>query len=390
LPFLAHPFKWGMRLRKPDPTSAALAAVVVLGCAGPLGPEVRAPTVVRTSDPVAGVTAAPVGVPLLPTSSGELAPAQPVTVAWSYRAGAPLAAPPGIGADGTVALGSVDGYLHSLRGDGSFRWGYTLRGPLIGRPAIAPNGSVFAAANPNGLYALDSEGALLWVSSVAGGVRSAPVVDSERRVWVTTGQGTLLGFSSRGGIVGFARIGTAGTVGPAPLADGGVAIASVDGDLKIAGDPRRAPRPSAPGPVLGLDAAEDSLFVLAADGLARIDLTAGEERWSRTDVARVACATPTLVVVEGAGLRWLSTHGEPQALVRVSVGAERPIACLGDGSLLVLDDDGALLRVDATGVRARGTLPAGRLVSLDEARGELAIAAYRDGRVLAFRPPTAP
>jgi len=218
-------------------------------------------------------------------------------------------------------------------------------------------------------------------------VQSPAVVDSERRVWVTTGQGTLLGFSNRGGIVGFAKAGTAQLLGPAPLADGGVVIASMNGDVKIAGQ-RGAPRASAPGPVFGLETANDSLFVLGAEGLARIDLTAGEERWSRSDVARVACASPALVVVEGRGLRWLSPQGEPQAHVPVALGTQRPVACLSDGSLLLIDDSGALLRVDTTGVRARGKLPAGRLVSLDPAGGELVIAGYRDGRVLAFRPPT--
>ncbi len=376
-----------MRFGKPRPTSAALAAVVALGCSA-LGPEARAPAVIRASGPVAGSQITTVTLPVAAPARPAVEPA-PVAVAWTYRAGAPLAAPPGVGADGAVALGSIDGYLHSLREDGSFRWGYTLRGPVVGRPAIAPNGNVFAAAIPNGLYALDAEGTLLWVSSVAGGVKSPPVVDSDQRVWVTTGQGTLLGFSSRGGIVGFAKVGAARMLGPAPLRDGGVAIASVNGDVRVAGQRGNAPRATAPGPVLGLEAADDSLFVLAADGLARFDLADGEERWSRTDVARLACATPALVVVEGRGLRWLSAEGEPQAHVPVSLGTQRPVACLHDGSLLVPDDAGALLRVDATGVRARGTLPAGRLVSLEPAPGELVIAGYRDGRVLAFRPPTA-
>jgi outer membrane protein assembly factor BamB len=371
-----------MRFRKPHPTSAALAAVVALGCSAALAPGAEGPVDVRSSGAVPTFLA-----PAPPPVEPSALPAPPVAVAWSYRAGAPLAAPPGIGSDGAVTLGSVDGYLHSLRADGSFRWGYTLRGPIVGRPAIAPNGSVFVAAKPNGLYALDSEGTLLWVSSVIGGVQSPAVVDSERRVWVTTGQGTLLGFSNRGGIVGFAKAGTAQLLGPAPLADGGVVIASMNGDVKIAGQ-RGAPRASAPGPVFGLETANDSLFVLGAEGLARIDLTAGEERWSRSDVARVACASPALVVVEGRGLRWLSPQGEPQAHVPVALGTQRPVACLSDGSLLLIDDSGALLRVDTTGVRARGKLPAGRLVSLDPAGGELVIAGYRDGRVLAFRPPT--
>jgi outer membrane protein assembly factor BamB len=307
-----------------------------------------------------------------------------VSVAWSYRAGAPLAAPPAVGSDGTVVVGSVDGYLHVLRPDGSFRWGYTLRGPLVGRPALAPSGEVFAAANPNGLYALDPEGSLAWVSSVAGGVTSPPVIDREQRVWVTTGEGTLLGFSSHGSVVGFAHIGRARTLGPAALASGGVAIASVDGDLKIAGHPGGPARASATAPVLDLESSDDALLVLGGEGLSRFD--AGEERWSRTDVARVACSEPALVVVDERGLGWLSPRGEPLAHVAVVVGSHRPIACLPNGDVLVADEGAGLVRLDRSGVKARAKLPEGRLVSLDPAREGLLIAAYRDGRVLALRP----
>jgi outer membrane protein assembly factor BamB len=310
-----------------------------------------------------------------------------VAVAWSYRAGAPLAAPPGIGLDGSVVVGSVDGYLHALRGDGSFRWGYTLRGPVVGRPAMGPHGAVFAAADPNGLYALDGEGTLLWVSSVAGGVTSPAVVDSSSKVWVATGQGTLLGFSSHGGLVGFARIGTAPRLGPAPLPGGGVVVASADGKLRILGGESSARRAIASSPLLDLEVGRDSLFLLGAEGLSRFDAADGEERWSRTTVERVACASPALVVVEAQGLRWLSADGEPRARVPLPVGEHRAVACLGDGSLVVSDDAGTLLRIDAGGIRARARLPAGRLLSLDPSGGGLLIAGYRDGRVLAVRPP---
>lgn len=369
-------------MRFGSPSALAMLAAV-LGCAGTPVREAREPAreLPRDVSVAALIEASPIA------SASFKAELPPVEIAWAYRAGAPLAAPPGVGADGTVALGSVDGYLHGLRPDGSFRWGFTLRGPLVGKPAMAPDGRVFAAANPNGLYALDADGTLLWASSVSGGVKSPPVVDRDRRVWVTTGQGTVLGFSARGGIVGFARVGSARTLGPAPLADGGVVIASVDGSLRIAGHPGAARLGMASAPVVGLEAAEDALLVLGADGLARFDTRAGEERWSRMDVARVACATPSLVVVEQQGLRWLSAQGEPKARVDVQVGAQRPIACLGDGSLLVPDDAGALLRVDATGVRARAKLPPGRLVSLDPTDSGLVIAGYRDGRVLALSPP---
>ena len=364
----------------PLPKSFALLAVCALACSA----QLLGKAAVAQADETHLSAAPPLPIRPAPSAAAAL---QLVTIAWSFRAGAPLAAPPGIGADGAVVVGSVDGYLHSLRPDGSFRWGYTLRGPLIGRPAVASNGTVFAAADPNGLYALDAEGTLLWVSSVAGGVRSAPVIDRQRRLWVTTGQGTLLGFSERGGIVSFAHVGLAQAVGPTVLEDGGIAIAGVNGDLRfIAARPGVTLRATSSSPVLALEGARGALFVLAADGLSRFDPAVGEERWSRRDVERLACSDP-VVVVEHQGLRWLSAQGEPEAEVVVAIGGQRPVACLSDASLLVVDDDGDLLHVDRSGIKARARLPAGRLISLDPVAGGGVIAGYRDGRVLALRLP---
>jgi hypothetical protein len=377
LPFIAHPFKWGGVIAG---RFSSLPPVFALAACSSLA---AAPAAVQA--PVARAEALP-ALSLVPATAPP-APLDPsARVAWAYRAGAPLAAPPAVAADGSVVAGSVDGYLHALRRDGSFRWGYTLRGPLVGRPALAANGDVFAAADPNGLYALAPDGVLLWMSSVAGGVTSAPVVDRQARVWVTTGQGVLLGFSGRGGVVGFAHVGSGRPVGPAPLDDQGVIFASADGAVKIAGHPG-AFHASAGAPLFALAPAQDAFFVLGADGLSRFDWPAGEERWSRGDVTRVACSSPALVVVEQHGLRWLSPRGEPRAFVRLSVGGQRPIACLPDGSLLVTEDTGSLARLDARGVRARVRPPAGRLVSLDPTPGGLVVAGYRDGRVLALELP---
>jgi hypothetical protein len=128
--------------------------------------------------------------------------------------------------------------------------------------------------------------------------------------------------------------------------------------------------------------------VLGASGLSRLDASEVEERWLRGAVSRLACSSPRIVVVEGQGVRWLSPAGEPGPLVAMAVGAERPVACLADGSLLVGDENGSVVRVQPGGVTGRVSLPPGRLESLEGARGGVAIAGYRDGRVLAFRTPS--
>lgn len=364
----------------PGPPSVCVALVAgALGCSS---------SAASAHAPATGGVGASVAGAAVDAGHRAAAASEPpwAAVHWAYRAGAPLAAPAGIGRDGSVVVGSVDGYLHALRDDGSFRWGYTLRGPVVGRPVLGDNGSVFAAADPNGLYALAGDGTLDWVSSVSGGVTAPPVLDAASHVWVATGQGTLLGFSERGGIVGFARLGAGRTLALAALPEGGVAAASVDGSVRIAGRPGGGPRTVSSAPLLDLEAGSDGLFVLGASGLSRFD-SVGEERWFRTSVVRVACSRPALVVVEGQGLRWLSSEGEPRASVPLAVGAQRAIACLEDGSLVVPDDSGALARVDAHGVRARVRVPPGRLISLDPVKSGLLIAGYRDGRVLAVEPP---
>jgi len=369
-----------MRFGLPGPRSVCAALLAgVLGCSS---------SAASARLPGMGGVWASLGGAATDAGHRAVAASEPpwAAVHWAYRAGAPLAAAAGIGRDGSVVVGSVDGYLHALRDDGSFRWGYTLRGPLVGRPVVGDDGSVFAAADPNGLYALAGDGTLDWVSSVAGGVTSPAVLDVASHVWVATGQGTLLGFSPRGGLVGFARLGAGRPLGVAPLPEGGVAVASVDGSVRIAGRPGGGQRTLSSAPLLELEVGSDGLFVLGATGLSRFDAV-GEERWFRTSVVRVACSRPALVVVEGQGLRWLSTDGEPRAVVPFAVGAQRAIACLDDGSLVVPDDTGALARVDSRGIRARVRLPPGRLVSLDPVKSGLLIAGYRDGRVLAVEPP---
>src|SRR3954470_15001806 len=125
LPFIEQAFKWGMPIGRHLPLrfgSSALAGLL-LACgalphgapAGPVEhPGTELEQVLREAK----------------ARSGGVRHAF-VTVSWSYRAGAPLAAPAALAADGGVLVGSDDGYLHALRPDGSFRWGYTLRGPLI-------------------------------------------------------------------------------------------------------------------------------------------------------------------------------------------------------------------------------------------------------------------
>ena len=94
--------------------------------------------------------------------SGQAAP-EPQTV-FRFSASSTLFARPGVGHDGSVYVGSGDGYVHALSADGSFRWSYTVKGRVVAPPVEEPSsGRIFVATSEARLYALEPDSHLRWV-----------------------------------------------------------------------------------------------------------------------------------------------------------------------------------------------------------------------------------
>jgi hypothetical protein len=109
---------------------------------------------------------------------------------WTFRSGAPLRAGPGLGADG-VALGTSDGYVHLLRGDGSYRWSFTVKGAVIAPPVIGDQGTVYVATSTRELYALRANGTLAWSTALAGTPLSPLEKAPDGSLLIATGEGVL-------------------------------------------------------------------------------------------------------------------------------------------------------------------------------------------------------
>jgi hypothetical protein len=359
LPPRGHPFKWGMH---GGPHRRAIQRATLL-LAVSLSATARA------------------GPGRAPSEAGEHAR----DIAWSFHAGTPLSAPPSFGADGSVLVVTVEGYLHALRAEGGYRYSYTLRGRAVGSPVSTPDGLTVAAVEPNRLIAIDADGGLAWATTVVGGVATPPVVDERGRIWVGTRGRTLLGFSARGAVSAFARVGPAPLVGPVALFGGEVALASADGSIRLAGGGRSSVTELSPAAIRGLFVGDGSLFALGDAGLVRFETSPFAERWRRAGTERVLCARPGLVVLEQGVLRFLTVRGEPGPTVPFPAPADAPAACLSDGAILVTDAPRSLLRLDATGVSARRTIPPGDVLSVHAVASAAALIAYRSGRVVALR-----
>lgn len=303
---------------------------------------------------------------------------------WTYNAGGPLASSARIASDDAVLIATLDGNVHALRADGSFRWSFSLKGAALGRPLQTPEGHVYAATSST-LWALDADGGLRWSSVVPGGVTSAPVLDTRGRVWLTTGGGTLLGYGRNGGVSGFAKVGPTPAWGPVALERGEVAVVSADGALRVTAPFSAVERGSAAVPLRELRASRDAVLALGPNGLARFEGARPVQRWERPGVSRIACTRPSVVVLEGSTLTRLSDAGEPTLSVPWNAPVNGPIACLADGTVVGLTAEGRLFRPLSEDFRTFA-VPRGDVLGLETNTLGQVIVVYRDGRVLGLEP----
>jgi outer membrane protein assembly factor BamB len=301
---------------------------------------------------------------------------------WSFHAGAPLSGPPALGADGSFAIGTVDGYVHALRPDGVFRYSYTVDGRVVFSPVVLGDGLVLAASNRNRLYAIRPDGSLAWESTVAGGVLSPLAVDSQERVWLRTGSGTAIAMSRRGGVVGFSKIGRAISLGPAALARSGVVVGSPAGELRLIGDYGRFRKASVDPPLSWLRPRAPGFLALASRALTQYGAEL-EAIWTRSDVDELLCTTP-LVTREAQELRWIADDGGVVARVAVSGAVTGPSACT-QSSVFALDARGDLAQFRKVGGVLSIDSPGGNPIALDASQPGRLVVAYRDGRITALK-----
>jgi hypothetical protein len=301
---------------------------------------------------------------------------------WSFHAGAPLSGAPGVGPDGTLVFGTVDGYVHAVRADGVFRYSYTVAGRVMSQPVVFDDGVALVATDKGRLYAIQPDGSLAWWKTIAGGVASELALDPRGRVWLRTGSGTAIAVSRRGGVVGFAKIGRAMTLGPVPLANGSVVVASPAGELGLIGDFGKYRRGSLPPPLLGLRAFGAGFIAIRDGSLTRIDsdLHSG---WVRSDVGALLCTDP-LVTFEKGALRWLTSDGSVAASAGIDGTLGEPSTCTST-SVFAVDERNELVQIRRSGSRGHVDAPAGPLLALDASRSDALVAAYRDGRVLSLK-----
>lgn len=89
--------------------------------------------------------------PLLGARDGELY--------LTYETDGDVESSPAIAPDGTIYVGSYDGYLYALNPDLTLKWRYATLGMIRSSPAIAPDGTIYVGSNDGKVHAVTPAGA---------------------------------------------------------------------------------------------------------------------------------------------------------------------------------------------------------------------------------------
>ena len=156
-------------------------------------------------------------------------PASPV-LKWQYATGASVyTTSAAIGADGTIYIGSDDGFLYALDGTtGTVKWQYNTGNQVWSSPAIGVDGTVyveFFAFNP-------ADGTLKWQSKMEYTASTSPVIGTDGTLYIGSDEGTVYAINSTNGVLKW-QYTTGGTVdsSPALSLDGTVYVGSRDDNL---------------------------------------------------------------------------------------------------------------------------------------------------------------
>ena len=104
---------------------------------------------------------------------------------WTLQTGNKVQSSPAIGSDGTVYVGSADGYLYAVNSDGTEKWknliGYDN---LVSSPAIDLDGTIYIGTDWGHFYAINSDGTEKWEFQTELGIESSPAIDLDGTIYI--------------------------------------------------------------------------------------------------------------------------------------------------------------------------------------------------------------
>jgi outer membrane protein assembly factor BamB len=150
---------------------------------------------------------------------------------WRFQAGREIISSPAIGDDGTLYFGSRDGNFYAVTPAGKLKWKFPTGAWVDASPAIAADGTLYFGGWDKTFYALHPDGMVKWKFTVGAVVDSSPAIAADGTIYFGAHDRNLYALKPDGTVRW--RLATGGEIisSPAIGAAGTVYFSSLDGNL---------------------------------------------------------------------------------------------------------------------------------------------------------------
>ncbi len=158
------------------------------------------------------------------------------TLKWAFGTDDDVVASPTVGDDGTIYVGSTDGYLYAVNPNGTEKWSFETGSDIWGSVVIGPDGTLYFGSGDGYIYRLNPDGTEIWRFAMEDGTFSTPALGADGTIYVGSLDKNLYAINPNG--TRKWAFPTGGTISSSPAvgADGSVYVGSAD-NLFYALDP---------------------------------------------------------------------------------------------------------------------------------------------------------
>jgi outer membrane protein assembly factor BamB/methionine-rich copper-binding protein CopC len=291
---------------------------------------------------------------------------------WNYTTGNMIGySSPAIDKNGTVYVGSGDGYLYAFTSAGKLKWRYKTGDAIQSSPTIDKEGNIYFGSCDNWLYALTYTGKLKWRYKTGSAIESSPTIDSNGNIYFGSCDGKVYALNSTGKIKWKYQTGNFIISSPARGSDGTIYIGSEDQyfyALTSAGKLKwryKTGKPIYSDPVIAngtiyTGSGDGYLYALTSTGKLKWKYKTGAEIYSlaagKNGIIYVGNKDGKLYAINSSGkLQWTYTTGNS---IRSSpaIGSDGTIYFGShDGKLYALNSSGKLIWQYQTGSGIEGS-----------------------------------
>ncbi len=106
------------------------------------------------------------------------------TVKWKFQTdNFGIDSSPAIDENGTIYIGSNEGYLHAINSNGTEKWRFNCNDWVASSAAIAEDGTIYVGSEDHHFYAINPNGTLKWKFPAGGLVESSPTIAEDGTIY---------------------------------------------------------------------------------------------------------------------------------------------------------------------------------------------------------------